>query len=157
MNEKMIPLVIKKPTSSTMQQANAGSKFRLPFKNTGTLDLEIEFSFAKRSAVICGPLASQGEDCPVPISPIDFTIAPGGVFKIPANGTNTLNLTAKFKNSYQLLCLKAEKAALSSGKPDTPKAEKYSHLLIGKVKDTSIMFSYFIEASIVEQNGPSVL
>lgn len=96
----MIPLVIKKPTSSTMQQANAGSKFRLPFKNTGTLDLEIEFSFAKRSAVICGPLASQGENCPVPISPIDFTIAPGGVFKVPANGTNTLNLTAKFKNSY---------------------------------------------------------
>ena len=152
----MIPLVIKKPTSSNMQQANAGSKFRLPFKNTGTLDLEIEFSFAKRSAVICGPLASLGEDGPVPVSPIDFTIAPVGVFKVPANGTNTLNLTAKFRNAYHLLCLKAEKAALSSGKQDTPKAEKYSHLLIGKVKDTSIMFSYFIEASIVEQNGPSV-
>ena len=153
----MIPLVIKKPTSSTMQQANAGSKFRLPFKNTGTIDLEIEFSFAKKTAVLCGPLAKKSEDDPInPISPINFTIAPAGVFKVPANGTNTLNLTAKFSNSYQLFCLKQEKVALDSGKKESAKSEKYSHLLIGKVKDTSIMFSYIIEASVVEQNGPSV-
>jgi hypothetical protein len=31
------------------------------------------------------------------------------------------------------------------------KTEKYSHLLIAKVKDSQIMFSFFIEASIVEQ------
>lgn len=30
------------------------------------------------------------------------------------------------------------------------KTEKYSHLLIAKVKDSNIMFSFFIEASIVE-------
>ena len=29
--------------------------------------------------------------------------------------------------------------------------EKYSHLLIAKVKDTQIMFSFFVEASIVDQ------
>ena len=58
MNEKIIPLVIKKPNSSNIQQANAGSKFRLPFKNNGAQDLEIEFSFAKKTAAICGPLAS---------------------------------------------------------------------------------------------------
>ncbi len=82
---------------------------------------------------------------------------PAGTLKVPANGgTNTLNLTAKFKNSYQLLCLKAEKAALTSGKKDTSRQEKYTHLLIGKVKDTSIMFSYIIEASVVEQTGPNV-
>ena len=103
-------------------------------------------------------MASQGEDEPPAISPIDFSIAPGGVFKVPANGTNTLNLSAKFKNSYQLLCLKHEKAALATAKSDSQraKAEKYTHLLIGKVKDTSIMFSYIIEASVVEQNGPNV-
>jgi len=28
--------------------------------------------------------------------------------------------------------------------------EKYNHLLIAKIKDTQIMFSFFIEASIVE-------
>lgn len=158
MNEKMIPLVIKKPNSSNMQQANAGSKFRLPFKNNGTQDLEIEFSFAKKSGVISGPLVKRIDDSYTPISPIDFTIAPGGTLKVPANGTNTLNLTAKFKNAYQLLCLKAEKAALDSGKKEKlgGQSEKYTHLLIGKVKDTSIMFSYIIEASVVEQNGPNV-
>jgi hypothetical protein len=34
-------------------------------------------------------------------SPIEFAVAPAGTLKIPANGgTNTLNLSAKFKNSY---------------------------------------------------------
>ena len=28
--------------------------------------------------------------------------------------------------------------------------EKYSHLLVAKVKDTSIMFSFFVEASIID-------
>ncbi len=28
--------------------------------------------------------------------------------------------------------------------------EKYSHLLIGKVRDTQMIFSFFIEASIID-------
>ena len=28
--------------------------------------------------------------------------------------------------------------------------EKYNHLLVAKVKDTSIMFSFFVEASIID-------
>ena len=56
LNEKTIPLVIKRPSASTLQQASAGSKFRLPFKNNGAQELEIEFSFARKSAVIAGPL-----------------------------------------------------------------------------------------------------
>jgi len=28
--------------------------------------------------------------------------------------------------------------------------EKYSHLLVGKVRDSQIMFAFFIEASIIE-------
>ena len=74
---------------------------------------------------------------------------------MPANGSNTLNLTAKFKNSYQLMCLKAEKAEKEGSKKDTNRLEKYTHLLIGKVKDTNILFSYIIEASVVEQTGPA--
>jgi hypothetical protein len=35
LKEKTIPLVIKKPSSTNLQQANTGSKFRLPFKNHG--------------------------------------------------------------------------------------------------------------------------
>ncbi len=94
------------------------------------------------------------------MSPIEFSLNPGGVLKIPANGgTNTLNLTAKFKNSYQLLCLKKEKEAMDNTAAMTARksaaAEKYTHLLIGKVKDTQIIFSYIIEASVVEQTGPA--
>ena len=28
--------------------------------------------------------------------------------------------------------------------------EKYNHLLVGKVRDTQLMFSFFIEASIID-------
>jgi len=28
--------------------------------------------------------------------------------------------------------------------------EKYNHLLVGKVRDTKLMFSFFIEASIID-------
>ena len=30
------------------------------------------------------------------------------------------------------------------------KIEKYNHLLVGKVRDTQLMFSFFIEASIID-------
>ena len=86
------------------------------------------------------------------VSPIEFSVGPGTSLKIaPNGGLNTLNLSAKFKNSYQLMCLKADKLGLGK----KAKTEKYSHLLIGKIKDTQIMFSFIIEASVVEQVGPS--
>lgn len=67
--------------------------------------------------------------------------------KIPANGTTILNIAAKLRNSYQLASLKEEKTSLF------PKPEKYNHLLIAKIKDTQIMFSYIIEASVIESSG----
>lgn len=91
------------------------------------------------------------------MSPVEFSIGPGTSIKLPAKGgANTLNLTAKFKNSYQLLCLKAEKQLQGKQQPANAKSEKYTHLLIGKVKDTQIMFSYIIEAQVVEQTGPNM-
>jgi len=30
------------------------------------------------------------------------------------------------------------------------KIEKYNHLLVGKVKDSQIMFAFFVEASVIE-------
>ncbi len=55
-NEKVIPLVVKKGQSN--------QKFRIPFKNTGPQDLDIDFTFVKTSAVIRGPLmrSDSGED-----------------------------------------------------------------------------------------------
>lgn len=102
-------------------------------------------------------------------SPVEFSIGPGGsTLKLPANGgTNTLNLSTKFKNSYQLLCLKHEKLKREASQDQEEggrlkkkkslhsssgglRAEKYTHLLIAKVKDTQIMFSFILEASVVE-------
>ena len=46
-NEKVIPLVVKKGVNN--------QKFRIPFKNTGPQDLDVDFTFVKASAVINGP------------------------------------------------------------------------------------------------------
>lgn len=104
-NEKVVPLVVKK--------GQTGQKFRIPFKNSGSQDLEIDFTFAKQSAVICGPersnsSSSSGDDSgsnraqqTMTSSPIEFVAMPSNV-KIPANSSTILNIAAKLKNSYQL-------------------------------------------------------
>lgn len=67
--------------------------------------------------------------------------------KVAANGTTILNIVAKLKNSYQLSSMKNDQETESK----TPqRAEKYNHLLIAKVKDTQIMFSFIVEASVIE-------
>jgi hypothetical protein len=58
-----------------------------------------------------------------------------------------LNIQAKLKNSF---VLGFEASRRSNNKHPI---EMYSHLLIGKVKDTNMMFSFFVEASIyVDKN-----
>jgi hypothetical protein len=65
--------------------------------------------------------------------------------KIAANSSSILNVVAKLKNSYQLA---------SIGKDNgNNRAEKYNHLLIAKIKDTQIMFSFIVEASVIESTG----
>ena len=63
--------------------------------------------------------------------------------KLGSNGTAILNIVAKLKNSYQLAGIGKE----------TNRAEKYNHLLIAKIKDTQLMFSFIIEASVLEAGG----
>ena len=63
--------------------------------------------------------------------------------KIAAGSSGILNVVAKLKNSYQLA---------SIGK-DNNRSEKYNHLLVAKIKDTQIMFSFIIEASVIESSG----
>ena len=97
-------------------------------------------------------------------SPIEFGTNPS-VIKIPANSVSVmLNVIAKLKNSYTLECSQLEKSLSESdalGADDKhqlmrsntmrkARPEKYNHLLIAKIKDTQIMFSFFIEASIIE-------
>jgi hypothetical protein len=91
--------------------------------------MEIEFTFAKQSAVICGPASisvlekassgsssngdTKGATTPQQLtsSPIEFSVVAPSTMKIPANGSVILNIQAKLKNSYQLQNLKDAKAA----------------------------------------------
>jgi hypothetical protein len=53
-NQRVVPVVVKKGGSV----GSTAQKFRLPFNNVGLSEMEIEFTFAKHSAVICGPASS---------------------------------------------------------------------------------------------------
>jgi len=113
--------------------------------------LDIDFTFVKQSAVIQGPLLSRSNSNgssseSLAQSPLEFAAMPNNV-KVAANSTAILNIVAKLKNSYQLASLS------SSGSATSGRAEKYNHLLIAKVKDTQIMFSFIIEASVLESQG----
>ena len=79
-------------------------------------------------------------------SPIEFTVSPSLV-KVSANSTGILNVVSKLKNSYQLASAR-DTTEQQDGKKK--KSEKYTHLLIGKVKDTQVMFSFIIDASLLE-------
>jgi len=68
----------------------------------GAQEIEVEFTFAKQSAVVCGPasLAPTPAD-PAKGSPIEFSVVPPAAMKVPGNGgAIILNIQAKLKNSY---------------------------------------------------------
>jgi len=71
--------------------------------------------------------------------------------KIPAGSSTILNVMAKLKNSYQLAQLSRQGSKGEEERPAPP--ERYNHLLIAKVKDTQIMFSFIVEASVIESSG----
>ena len=86
---------------------SAAQKFRLPFKNSGASDMEIEFSFAKQSAVVCGPTPinktkdsssssnsslENGKPTHLTTSPIEFSVVPPMTMKVPTNGSVILNI-----------------------------------------------------------------
>jgi hypothetical protein len=74
--------------------------------------------------------------------------------KVPANGGSIiLNIQAKLKNSYQLQALKDSKQQASVAAAPPRRPEKYTHLLTARIKDTQIMFSFIIEATVIEATG----
>lgn len=112
------------------------TKFKIPFKSLTKefADLEVDFQFVKTSALISGSELKQSSNA----SPIEFILQPSSV-KISNSMHSFLNVAAKFKNSYQLR--QQEKSSTS---------ETFSHLLIGSVKDTKILFSYVVQVSIID-------
>ena len=98
LQDKHIPLAIK--------NISGQQKFRIPFKNTGEQDIEVEFAFHKVSQAVNKPALLRSNSINSPDqksqSPIDFQIGhTPAVVKIPANqGPVMVNVMAKLKNSY---------------------------------------------------------
>jgi len=145
LDEKIIPIAIKK--------GQPNQKFRIPFKNTGPSEVEVDFSFLKQSYVIYRPEDESEEKRPE-TSPCDLQCVPASA-KIPSGGNAIVTITAKLKNSYQLAMMSKQNSKKSAEEEEkrSAKPEKYSHMLIGKVKDTQIMFPFITEVSLIESNG----
>ena len=125
----------------------------------------------------CPKLTSPDANSEQHQSPIEFSIQPN-VVKIPAGPQAVmLMVSAKLKNSYQLAAAPndaqiqrrnsepLEELKQGATAPELRKAvsdvrrlrrmfttniEKYNHLLVGKVRDTNMMFSFIVEASIID-------
>lgn len=69
------------------------------------------------------------------------------IIKVGNQMQSFLNVTAKFKNSY--LMKNQEK---NGGDNDSRrgKPEVYSHVLVARIKDSQIMFSYIVKVNIIE-------
>ena len=101
-----------------VKKGQQGQKFRIPFKNNGPQELDIDFTFAKQSAVIVGPEMknrdSEGNDENLAkaalMSPIEFAAMPSNA-KIPPGGSAILNIAAKLKNSFQLASIKEDETS----------------------------------------------
>lgn len=118
-------------------------KFKLPFKGeiNNFNELDIDFNFTQISASIKGNELNQSSSA----SPVEFLLQPNQV-KINNAVQSFLNITAKFKNSYQL----QEDQSDQKLQKNKNKPEIYNHLLIGRIKDTHIMFSYVVQVSLID-------
>ena len=63
------------------------------------------------------------------------------IIKVGTQAQSFLQVTAKFKNSYLMKPLETT----TKGKP-----EVYSHVLVARIKDSQIMFSYIVQVTIIE-------
>ena len=79
-------------------------------------------------------------------SPIELIAQPNTI-RICANQQAVLNISARLKNSY-LLQMKDEYGSNGSNestdKKKKNKNERFNHLLVGRIKDTNMMFSYLV-------------
>lgn len=107
-------------------------------------DSEVEFQFMKTCAAfnVQDPDTSRASMVQSQTaSPLELTATPSLV-KVPGGQNTILNVTVKMKNSF-LLHKRPE------GQNKLPQV--FNHLLIARIKDTQIMFSFVVQASVVEE------
>ena len=133
--EKVIPLALRPGCQAPIQ------RFKFQFKTNLRQEVDVDFHFIKHSS----SLVARGRKsaCPQPEqgSPIEFSVSPA-VVKVGSEIHSILNVTAKFKNSY----------LLNMANPHTqkPASALFNHLLIGRIKETQVLFSFIVQAFIIE-------
>ena len=138
--EKVIPLALRPGCQVPIQ------RFKFQFKTNLRQEVDVDFQFIKysssvvrRSKKAADPSSEQG-------SPIEFSVSPT-VIKVGSEIHSILNVTAKFKNSYLL-----NMANPQARKPDPA---LFNHLLIGRIKETQVLFSFIVQAFIIEPEEQS--
>jgi len=119
--QPVLPLAIKR--------SPACQKFRIPFKNNGDQDVEVEFSFLKT-----GDSQDEAKE------KVEFYCVPSNM-KIPADSSVMLNVLVKMSSSP--LRQRAEEANKKRDKGDDLR------MLVGKIKDSSLFYSFLIDAQVI--------
>ena len=93
-------------------------------------------------------------------SPLELAAQPTGM-KICANQQVILNISARLKNSY-LLQQKEIESSTDLTERQKQKAlramakERFHHLLVARVKDTNMMYSYLIQVQLLQSEAPII-
>ena len=117
--QNIVPLALK-PTTGTQ-------KFRIPFKNVGSKDIEADFSFVKIAENKKGEFSMNEY--------LEFFWMPG-TLKIPSKSTAILNIMVK---------VNMEKVQNAKNKGGAKITTNLFKLMIAKVTESGIMFSYFFD------------
>lgn len=126
----MIPIAIRH---------GQAQKFKIPFKGmvSNYHELEVEFNLLNLQAVVSPIGFKQAPH----ISPIEFSLQPNKI-KINSQAQTFLTVCAKVKQPK-----KKDEVV-----PKVQPHEQYNHVLVGVVKDTSIIFSYILQVSVIEDS-----
>ena len=115
----------------------------------GNQEYDVEFYFMKTCAAF-NALNHDNEIESIKMaqtaSPIELVANPS-VVKIGSNVQGLLNITAKFKNSF---IIDQENFKDKKLLKKINKKQFFSHLLIAKIKDTPLMFSFIVKISLVD-------
>lgn len=123
-----------------VKRSQAAQKFRIPFKNTcPTQDADIEFTFVKLPPS-SGYQEEEEDKALDPLQYLEFYCQPN-LLKIGAGSQGILNVLIKV-NTQKL-----------SGQEMSRKALKrpINKLLVARLKDSSLLFSFFVSISIISQ------
>ena len=123
--QKKVPIALK-PASGTQ-------KFRIPFKNAGAKDIEADFSFVKIGE-------NKGGEFSMNVY-LEFFCMPG-TLKIPAKATSILNVMVK---------VHMDKVNEAKRKGELKISRNLFKLLIAKINDTGILFSYFFDVTLAKE------